>query len=525
MNLFIVNLCNFFNELVGGALLSCHIFFPIICAFISLALSRYQRIQRSRSLKVVVLLASLLNLFLSMLIAWQFDYEKGSFQFVEKQMWIMDYNLSYNLGIDVLSLYLIMLSNLLTTLCIFSSLRSVKNKTVEFVSLILMLQGLIIGVFASVDIILFYVFFESVLIPMFFIIGIWGGKNKVYAAFKFFLYTFLGSLCFLIAAAYMVISAGTGDIIELQSQVPFYDLEMQCWLWGALFVAFAIKIPMVPFHTWLPDAHVQAPTAGSVLLAGVLLKIGGYGFLRFSLPILPGASIYFADFMIILSIIAVIYASIVALMQTDIKKMIAYSSIAHMGYVTAGIFALNQQGIDGAIFTMVSHGLISGALFFCIGILYERVQTKEISAYSGVAVKMPLLAMLFMVFTMASIALPLTSGFVGEFLVLCGIFKINKLYGFLLSLGMILGASYMLWLYARVMFYSLKPNLSKIRDLYFYEKIVLTPIAVLIVLLGIMPNFITKNLYIISKNFEDHIEIMKNNAPDKMYYKIRGGNN
>jgi NADH-quinone oxidoreductase subunit M len=486
---------------VNFAILSVHIFLPIIGGILLLLLGCFRAKVKyiSRSLSLVI---ALTNFFISALIILYFDHNIVSgFQFIEKYSWFLNYDISYHIGIDNLSIYFLSLTTFLTVLCIITSFDTIKSKEAQFYGLLLILQGLVIGVFCAIDIILFYIFFETVLIPMFLIIGIWGGENRIYASFKFFLYTLAGSLLFLLVSIYLVHYTETGNIELIGKKTVLYDLETQKLLWLAFFVAFAVKIPMWPLHTWLPDAHVQAPTVGSVMLAGVLLKMGGYGFLRFSLPMLPDASIYYADFMMKLSMIAIVYTSIVALMQIDLKKMIAYSSIAHMGYVTAGIFTFTKQGIEGAIFNMISHGLVSGALFLCVGFLYQRTHTKEIALYGGLTEKMPNLAMLLMVFTMASIGLPLTSGFIGELFVMFAVFKANKLYGLITASGMVLGAAYMLWLYARVMFGPLKKSLLDVEDLIPQEKIALTSIALLIILFGIMPDIIMTDL----SNFTDEL--------------------
>jgi NADH-quinone oxidoreductase subunit M len=348
------------------------------------------------------------------------------------------------------------------------------------------LETLMIGVFVSLDLVLFYLFFEGGLIPMFLIIGIWGGARRVYASFKFFLYTLLGSVLMLIAVMAMYVTAGTTDIPTLMA----YDfpVEMQTWLWLAFFASFAVKMPMWPVHTWLPDAHVEAPTAGSVILAGILLKMGGYGFIRFSLPMFPDASAYFADFVMVLSVIAIIYTSLVALMQEDIKKLIAYSSVAHMGFVTMGLFALNRQGVDGAVMQMISHGFVSGALFLCVGVVYDRMHTREIKAYGGLVNRMPIYAAVFMVFTMANVGLPGTSGFVGEFLSLVGAFEANTTIAILATTGVVLSAAYALWLYRRVVFGELeKPELKDIEDLNGREAFILAPLVAATIFFGFYP--------------------------------------
>jgi NADH-quinone oxidoreductase subunit M len=376
-----------------------------------------------------------------------------------------------------------------------ASWNSIKKQPKEYMILFLLLEALVLGVFVSLDFLLFYFFFEASLIPMFLIIGVWGAENRVYAAFKFFLYTLFGSVFLLLAILYLYSQFGTTDIPTLSVQAATLPLNIQQILWLAFFASFAVKVPMWPVHTWLPDAHVQAPTAGSVILAGVLLKLGAYGFLRLSLPMLPLASEYFADFVYVLSCVAIVYTSLVALMQEDMKKMIAYSSIAHMGYVTAGIFSFNEQAIDGAIYQCLSHGIISAALFLCVGVLYDRMHTKKIDAYGGVVQKMPRFALVFLIFTMASVGLPGTSGFVGEFLVMLGVFKANITTAIFVTTGVVLGAAYMLWLTKRVIYGEIKnPEVGHLTELNKYEKYCLYPIAILAIIYGIAPWLITNDI-------------------------------
>ncbi|AIF81152.1 NADH:ubiquinone oxidoreductase subunit M [endosymbiont of Acanthamoeba sp. UWC8] len=446
-------------------------------------------------IKSLALITTLIEFIVSLYVWGLYDPNNASLQFVEKKAWIDGYNVHYSLGIDGISIFFVLLTTFLLPICILAGWNSIKKRVKEYMINFLVLEALVIGTFCAADILLFFIFFEAVLIPMFLIIGVWGGEKKVYAAFKFFLYTFFGSVFLLISFIFIYYHTDTTDIFELYDILPTYTLEVQKWLWLGMFISFAVKVPMWPVHTWLPDAHVQAPTSGSVILAGVLLKLGGYGFLRFSLPMLPEASHYFADMVIILSIIAVIYTSLVALMQEDMKKLIAYSSVAHMGFVTAGIFAFTQQGIEGAVFQMVSHGLVSGALFLCVGVVYDRMHTKEIAFYSGLTSLMPKFALVFMVFMLASVALPGTSGFVGEFLVLLGVFEANKIYGALVATGMVLGAAYMLWLYARIMFGEVKnEKLALISDLDKREVAAFLPLLFLVIILGIYPKVITKNI-------------------------------
>ena len=420
------------------------------------------------------------------LVAWaQFDPSVSGFQFVENYAWLGG-TIRYHLGVDGISLPFVILTAFLMPLCILASWTSIETRVKEYMIAFLLLETLMTGVFVSLDLVLFYLFFEGGLIPMFLIIGVWGGARRVYASFKFFLYTLLGSVLMLIAIMAMYVTAGTTDIPSLLAYN--FAPEMQTWLFLAFFASFAVKMPMWPVHTWLPDAHVEAPTAGSVILAGILLKMGGYGFIRFSLPMFPDASVDFAPMMFALSIVAIIYTSLVALMQEDIKKLIAYSSVAHMGFVTMGLFALNRQGIDGAMVQMISHGFVSGALFLCVGVIYDRMHTREIKAYGGLVNRMPVYAALFMLFTMANVGLPGTSGFVGEFLALVGAYKANSLVALLATTGVILSACYALWLYRRVIFGEMdKQSLMSIKDMNLREKVVIIPLAVATLYFGIYP--------------------------------------
>lgn len=422
---------------------------------------------------------------MSVYIWYQFDSSNPGFQMTEKHEWLGT-GISYHLGVDGISVLFVVLSAFLMPFCVLASWFSVEKRLKEYMIAFLILETFMIGVFVSLDIVLFYVFFEAGLIPMFLIIGVWGGKDRVYASYKFFLYTLLGSVLMLLAIMAMYWQAGTTDITELLAYN--FPREMQTWLWLAFFASFAVKMPMWPVHTWLPDAHVQAPTAGSVILAAILLKLGGYGFVRFSLPMFPLASDYFAPFVFTLSVIAIIYTSLVAMMQTDIKKLIAYSSVAHMGYVTMGIFAANTQGVQGAIFQMLSHGIVSGALFLCVGVVYDRLHTREISAYGGLVNNMPKYAVAFMVFTMANVGLPGTSGFVGEVLTLVGVFRVNTWVAFFATSGVILSAAYALWLYRRVIFGALeKESLKALLDLSAREKAILYPLVILTIFFGVYP--------------------------------------
>ena len=434
-------------------------------------------------------LATTIVTFLLSLWAWsRFDPSSAAFQLTETHAWLTQ-TIKFKLTVDGFSMPFILLTTFLMPFCILASWQVIGKRVRAYYVAFLVLETTMIGVFAAGDLVLFYLFFEAGLIPMFLIIGIWGGKRRVYASYKFFLYTLLGSVLLLLALMAMYWNAGTTDIPTLLAHK--FPANMQTWLWLAFFASFAVKMPMWPVHTWLPDAHVEAPTAGSVVLAAIMLKMGGYGFIRFSIPMFPEASAYFASFVFALSVIAIVYTSLVALMQEDIKKLIAYSSVAHMGFVTMGLFTLTTQGIQGAMFQMVSHGLVSGALFLCVGVVYDRMHTREIAAYGGLVNRMPIYAVVFMVFTMANVGLPGTAGFVGEFLTLMGAFKANPWVAFIASSGVILSAAYALWLYRRVVFGELvKPELKDIMDLDRREIAILAPLVVLTIWYGIRPGTI-----------------------------------
>jgi NADH-quinone oxidoreductase subunit M len=441
--------------------------------------------EKSNTVKYVAVFTSLVNFLISIYLWFLFDPSTSEFQFIEDKIWLKDF-INYKIGIDGISILFIILTTFITLLCIVSVNSTVKFRLRDFLIAILIMESVMIGVFCSLDLVIFYLFFEAGLIPMFLIIGIWGGKRRVYSAFKFFLYTLLGSVLMLVAIISIYWISGTTDVLKL------YELgietKYQNLLWLAFFSSFAVKTPMWPVHTWLPDAHVEAPTAGSVLLAAILLKMAGYGFIRFSLSLFPVASELFTPLVYILSLVAIIYTSLVALMQEDMKKLIAYSSVAHMGFVTLGIFTITQQGIEGSIIQMISHGLVSAALFLCVGVVYDRMHSRLIETYGGLVSVMPKYSILFMLFTLAAIGLPGTSGFIGEFLVLMGAFKDNFLVAVIASLGVIFSAAYMLWLYRRVVFGNLtNKNLLKIPDLNISEKFILWSLAIPVLFFGFYP--------------------------------------
>ncbi|HUF55651.1 MAG TPA: NADH-quinone oxidoreductase subunit M [Thermohalobaculum sp.] len=480
-------------------LLTLVVFLPAIGAAVLLLFLRGDDEAAALNARRLALLVTSATFLLSLGVLAGFDPDEPGFQFVEQGDWFG--GLGYRMGVDGLSLPFFMLSTFFFPITILASW-TVTTRVKEYMALFLLLETLILGVFSALDLILFYLFFEGGLIPMFLIIGIWGGRERVYAAFKFFLYTLLGSLLMLVAMMYMYFDAGSTDIAVLLDHQfasdPFAVLGwsipggIQTLLWLAFFASFAVKMPMWPVHTWLPDAHVQAPTAGSVILAAILLKMGGYGFLRFSLPMFPVASEVMQDFVFFLSVVAIVYTSLVALMQEDMKKLVAYSSVAHMGFVTMGIFAANQQGIDGAIFQMISHGFISGALFLAVGVIYDRIHTREIDAFGGLATRMPVYATVMMLFTLANVGLPGTSGFVGEFLTMVGVFQVSTWTAFGAATGVVLSAAYALWMYRRVVFGDLiKQSLQSITDMDRREIAVFAPLVFFTILLGVYPTLAT----------------------------------
>ena len=480
-------------------LLSITTFIPAIAAGILALFLRDDNEAAQRNAKWLAMAATAMTFLVSLFILIGFNPQDTGFQFVEERTWIM--GLNYKMGVDGISILFVMLTTFLMPIVI-ASCWSVNTRVKEYMIAFLLLETLMLGVFMALDLVLFYLFFEAGLIPMFLIIGIWGGANRIYASFKFFLYTFLGSVLMLVAMVGMYSAAGTTDIPSLMGfsfgtdDFAILGIQivggMQTLLWLAFFASFAVKMPMWPFHTWLPDAHVQAPTAGSVVLASILLKMGGYGFLRFSLPMFPVGSDVMAPLVLWMSAIAIVYTSLVALVQEDMKKLIAYSSVAHMGFVTLGIFTFNQQGLDGAIFQMISHGFIAGALFLCVGVIYDRMHTRDIDAYCGLVNRMPAYAMIFMFFTMANVGLPGTSGFVGEFLTLVGVFQVNTWVAAVATSGVILSAAYALWLYRRVVMGDLiKESLKTITDMTTRERWIFTPLVIMTLLLGIYPALVT----------------------------------
>ena len=475
-------------------ILSLLIFFPFIGALVILLINKNDQ-SYEKKVKEIGLWVSIINFLLSLILLYSFDKTESQFQFIENFKLINDLGIYYYLGIDGISLSFILLTTLLIPICIITSWNKISKNVSYFIALFLIIECFLIGVFSSLDLFIFYIFFEGSLIPLFLIIGIWGGSNRVYASYKFFLFTIFGSLLMLLGIITLYFYSGTSQLtLLININIPFI---LQIWLFLSFFASFAIKIPMWPFHTWLPDAHVEAPTAGSIILAGIILKLGGYGFLRFSLPLFPEASEFFAPFIFILSLIAIIYISLVALAQTNIKKLIAYSSVAHMGFVTIGIFSRNLEGLQGSVFQMISHGLISAALFLSAGFLIDKMKTKNIDNFGGLWNQMPIFSVFFMVYCLGAISFPGTTGFIGEFLILLGAFKINFLIAFIAAFGVILSACYVLWLYNRVCFGN--NNFRGISDLNAQEMLVFLIFLLLIVILGIYPNFLI-SFYELSTN-------------------------
>ncbi len=463
--------------------LSTVIFLPVVGALILLLMGRRQEL----AIKWFSLIFTVLTFVVSLPLFLNFDKTRSDMQFVEVFEWIPAWNIKYYLGVDGISVLFVLLSALLGPLCVLISWHSIKDKIKEFYIALLLIEAAMIGVFSALDFFLFYVFWEAMLIPMYLIIGVWGGPRRIYSAIKFFLYTLAGSVLMLVGIIVLYFNGGhTFDILSLMSQK--FPYKLQLILFWAFFAAFAVKVPMWPVHTWLPDAHTEAPTAGSVILAGILIKMGAYGFLRFSLPLFPDATKAMAPVMLTLSIIAIIYGGLICLVQSDLKRLIAYSSVSHMGFVTLGIFALNQQGLEGGILQMINHGIVTGALFLLVGVIYDRSHSREISHYGGVATVLPVYAGFFMVFTLASIGLPGLNGFIGEFLIILGGFKASRLAGALAATGIIIGAAYMLWLYQRVFFEEVNPHIKGYKDMDLREIITLAPLVVLVVWIGVYPN-------------------------------------
>ena len=488
-------------------ILSTLIFLPLISSFF---IFLFKGQKKDNGPIYISLFSSLATFLLSLFVWYSLDFTSADFQFLEEKVWINDF-IKFKLGVDGISILFIVLTTFITPICIISCVNSVKDRVKEFLIAILILETFMIGVFCSLDLVVFYLFFEAGLIPMFLIIGVWGGPKRVYSAFKFFLFTLLGSVLMLVAIIAIYWITGTTDVTQIyEIKIP---KEYQNLLWLAFFSSFAVKMPMWPVHTWLPDAHVEAPTAGSVILAAILLKMAGYGFLRFSLPMFPIASEYFTPLIFTLSIIAIIYTSLVALMQEDMKKLIAYSSVAHMGYVTLGIFTFTKQGIEGSIFQMISHGLISAALFLCVGVVYDRLHSRMISTYGGIVNYLPKFSFLFIVFALAGLGLPGTSGFLGEFLVLAGTFQKNYLVSMLATFGVILGAAYMLWLTKRFIFGSTNNvEIKNLKDINNLEVLMLATLALLIVFFGFYPAPIMDTLSISVDNLINNYEIAIQNS-------------
>ncbi|MCX7297195.1 MAG: NADH-quinone oxidoreductase subunit M [Hyphomicrobiales bacterium] len=459
-------------------------FLPLLGALLIMLMTRGNGPLAKGTARWIAMWTTLVTFAISLVMVQKFDAASAEFQFAENHEWLLGVA-SYHMGVDGISLPFVILTTALMPICILASWTSIQKRVKEYMIAFLVLETLMIGTFSALDLVLFYLFFEGGLIPMFLIIGVWGGQRRVYASFKFFLYTLAGSVLMLLAIMAMYWEAGTTDIPVLLKHG--FPVGLQTWAWLAFFASFAVKMPMWPVHTWLPDAHVEAPTAGSVILAAILLKMGGYGFLRFSLPMFPVASLDFTPLVYTMSVVAIIYTSLVALMQEDVKKLIAYSSVAHMGFVTMGIFAATTQGVSGAVFQMISHGIVSGALFLCVGVVYDRMHTREIAFYGGLVTRMPLYAMIFLVFTLANVGLPGTSGFVGEFLSLIGTFKTNIPVASLATIGVILSAAYALWLYRKMIFGTLKPALEGIKDIGLREAVIFAPLVILTILFGVAP--------------------------------------
>ena len=490
---------------MGFPILSLLTFLPLVGVFFLAFIIRGDQEFVERNAKHTALFVSLFVFILSLMLLFEFDKSDAGFQFVESYEWISLWGMNFTLGVDGISLFFVVLAGFLTPVCIIASWRSIKTRVKEYMVAFLILETFMMGTFLAMDAFLFYIFFEGVLLPMFFIIGIWGGVRRVYSSYKLFLYTLLGSVLMLLAVLTLYYQVGTSSIPDLIASPVAANLQM--WLWLACFASFAVKMPMWPIHTWLPDAHVEAPTAGSVILAGVLLKMGGYGFLRFSIPMFPEATQYFMPLIFWLSIVAIIYTSLVALVQTDMKKLIAYSSVAHMGFVTLGMFTLTTQGLQGAVFQMISHGLISAALFLCVGVVYDRLHTRDMAQYGGIVKNMPRYATIFMILMLGSVGLPGTSGFVGEFLTLLGAFQADILVTIFATTGVVLGAAYMLLLYRNVVFGPVtNKEAAAMSDVNARELLILVPIALMVIALGIAPNYVLDRTGPALEKLQNHYE-------------------
>lgn len=506
----IVSLGVFFDK-ISYPVLSTLIFFPVVGSGIILLIKREQE----ELIKIASLIIAVIEFMLSLPLYLSFDRNSTAMQFREEYMWIPQWGIKYSLGIDGISVLFVLLSSLLTILCVLVSWNEINKKVKEFYISLLITHSAMIGVFMSLDAFLFYIFWEAMLIPMYLIVGVWGGPNRLYAAIKFFLYTFIGSLFMLIGIIVLYIYTGTSDILKL-SQFA-YPYKMQLWLFWAFLAAFAVKVPMWPVHTWLPDAHTEAPTAGSVILAGILIKMGAYGILRFNIPMFPEATVAMTPVMLILSVVAIVYGALICLVQKDLKRLIAYSSVSHMGFVTLGIFALNHQGVQGGILQMINHGIVTGALFLCVGMVYQRTHTREIAKYGGLATVMPLYSAFFMIFTLASIGLPGTNGFIGEFLILLGAFKSWKIMSVLAATALITGAAYMLWLFQRVFFEKtnryISEHINEDGDLNTREIIILLPLILAVFWIGFFPNallgFMDLSVKELLNQFNSVIGVMK----------------
>ncbi|MBF0146891.1 MAG: NADH-quinone oxidoreductase subunit M [Magnetococcales bacterium] len=491
-------------------MLSLVTFLPLLGA-LAIAIGVRNNAHKANMARYGALIVSMATFFLSLVLLHRFDVASSAFQFLEEVPWLPAFGIHYRMGVDGISLPFVLLTTLLTPICILASWESIQKRVKEYMIAFLALEAFVVGVFCALDFILFYILWEAMLIPMFLIIGVWGGPNRIYAAMKFFLYTLAGSVLMLLAVLAMGIKGGTFSIPELMD-LPL-SFQFQVWVFLGFFVSFSVKVPMWPVHTWLPDAHVEAPTAGSVILAGILLKMGAYGFLRFSIPMLPDAARFFTPLIFALSLVAVIYTALVALMQRDLKKLIAYSSVSHMGFVTIGLFTFNQQGVEGGILQMINHGIVAGALFLLVGVIYDRLHTREIIRFGGLAQRMPIYAVIFMLFSMASVGLPGTNGFVGEFLILLGAFLASKAVAFLAATGVVLGAAYMLWMYKRVVFGEIRnPEVSALKDVGMRELATFIPLIVLVFWIGFYPKPFLDVFHVSVQHLLEQASVIKTGA-------------